>query len=53
MKWRWGFYLLPPVKSRPTERLILHVSYLAQTPTPTPVILYSPECVDGAADADS
>jgi hypothetical protein len=29
------------------------VSYLAQTRVSTPVILYSPECVDGAADADS
>jgi hypothetical protein len=29
------------------------VSYLAQTRTSTPVILSSPECVDGAADADS
>ncbi|MGB5154050.1 MAG: Thivi_2564 family membrane protein, partial [Candidatus Sulfotelmatobacter sp.] len=29
------------------------VSYLAQTRKYTPVILYSPECVDGAADADS
>jgi hypothetical protein len=31
----------------------LHVSYLAQTRKHTPVILYSPECVDGAAKADS
>jgi len=29
------------------------VSYLAQTQEFIPVILYSPECVDGAADADS
>jgi len=29
------------------------MSYLAQTQKPTPVILYSPECVDGAATADS
>jgi hypothetical protein len=28
------------------------VSYLAQTREPTPVILYSPECVDGAATAE-
>ena len=30
-----------------------HVSYLAQTRKSTPVTLDSPECVDGAADADS
>ena len=29
------------------------MSYLAQTPEPAPVILYSPECVDEAASADS
>jgi hypothetical protein len=29
------------------------VSYLAQTLSAAPVILNSPECVDGAADADS
>jgi hypothetical protein len=29
------------------------VSYLAQTREFITVILYSPECVDGAADADS
>jgi hypothetical protein len=29
------------------------VSYVAQTQKPTPVILYPPECVDGAAIADS
>ena len=29
------------------------VSYLAQTQHFTPVILDSPECVDGAAEADS
>jgi hypothetical protein len=29
------------------------VSYLAQTHNSGSVILYSPECVDGAADADS
>jgi hypothetical protein len=29
------------------------VSYLAQTPKSTPVIVDSPECVDGAANADS
>jgi hypothetical protein len=29
------------------------VSYLAQTQEFITVILYSPECVDGAADADS
>jgi hypothetical protein len=29
------------------------VSYLAQTRKPTAVIIYSPECVDGAATADS
>jgi len=33
--------------------LISHVSYVAQTRKPAPVILYSPECVEGAADADS
>lgn len=31
----------------------LHVSCLAQTQEPAPVILYSPECVYGAATADS
>jgi hypothetical protein len=31
----------------------LQVSYLAQTREFITVILYSPECVDGAADADS
>jgi hypothetical protein len=30
-----------------------HVSYLAQTRKPAPVIVDSPECVDGAANADS
>jgi hypothetical protein len=35
------------------ERSLRQVSYLAQTPKSPPVILYSPECVDGAADADS
>jgi hypothetical protein len=30
-----------------------HVSYVAQTRVSTPVILYSPECVHGAATADS
>jgi hypothetical protein len=29
------------------------VSYLAQTPKSTPVIIVSPECVDGAANVDS
>jgi hypothetical protein len=29
------------------------VSYLAQTRNFTPVIVDSPECVDGAANADS
>jgi hypothetical protein len=31
----------------------LHVSYVAQTQEQSPVILHSPECVDGAATADS
>jgi len=31
----------------------MYVSYLAQTRKLAPVILYSPECVDRAADADS
>ena len=35
------------------QTLIAHVSYLAQTRKSAPVILYSPECVEGAADADS
>jgi len=30
-----------------------HVSYLAQTRKSTPVILYSPECVERAATANS
>jgi len=41
--------------SRPRHshgQLNLHVSYLAQTRKPTTVILYSPEYVGGAANAD-
>ncbi len=39
--------------AEPRQTYSPHVSYLAQTRKSAPVILYSPECVDRATNADS
>jgi hypothetical protein len=53
MKVLMGLSNLSLMPSAVTATLIITVSYLAQTCQSAPVIIYSPECVDRAANADS
>ncbi len=53
LRWNVPDPVYAPLNGARNDGVPLHVSYLAQMRESMPVIVYSRECVDGAATADS